>query len=129
MKTGLKISQTSSLEDVNIILPFYTVLSRAVCCTCIANGVETLDLGFSENNLLLPPYFFFPRMITTNERFFLIGSTYKPIAGPVLFLDVFRIAHDAKLAINKHGGFFVPVYEKFLERIFSSRSSGENERE
>lgn len=35
-----------------------------------------------------------------------------------------RIAHDAELAINKYGGFVVPVYAKFLERVFPSRTTG-----
>lgn len=57
-------------------------------------------------------------MIIMNERFFLIGLSYKLIVGLVLFLDVFCIVYDVKLVINKYGGFFVLVYEKFLERIF-----------
>lgn len=59
-----------------------------------------------------------------NAKRFLIGQISKPITGIFLFVGPVRIAHDAELAINKYGGFVVPVYAKFLERIFPSRAPG-----
>ena len=61
-----------------------------------------------------------------NAKRFLIGQVSKPITTLHLFVGRYtvRIAHDAELAINKYGGFVVPVYAKFLERIFSPRTPG-----
>lgn len=53
-------------------------------------------------------------------------SLNKPIKRLVLFVESLHIAHDVELAINKYGGIVVPVYAKFLERIFPSRTSGEH---
>lgn len=81
---------------------------------------------FGKHSAMAAMFSFFPRMKTMNAKRFLIGQVSKPITTLHLFVGRYtvRIAHDAELAINKYGGFVVPVYAKFLERIFPSRTPG-----